>query len=282
MQICRTKAEVRAATAAFRSAGDSVGLVPTMGYLHAGHMSLVRKAKQKSQRVVASIFVNPTQFGESADLDAYPRDEPRDFAMLEAEGVDVVFAPEASEVYGSNAQTTVETENLAGMLMGALRPGHYKGVCTIVTKLFNIVQPDHAFFGEKDFQQLLVIKTMVRELDSPVDVIGVPTVREIDGLAMSSRNVRLSPEDRQAALVLNRALAYGDYEVSDGRDAAQLEHDIAAFIAREPRAHVESVDVRDAHTLEVPVGQIDSAVVILLAVRFADVLLIDQRVADPS
>jgi pantoate--beta-alanine ligase len=282
MKICRTKAEVRDVMAQFQAQGETTALVPTMGYLHDGHMSLVRAAKAQSQRVIASIFVNPTQFGDDADLDAYPRDEPRDFALLEAEGVDVVFAPDVAEVYDSAAQTTVETETLANLLMGKLRPGHYKGVCTVVTKLFNIVQPNKAFFGEKDYQQLLVIKTMVRDLDIPVDVIGVPTVREIDGLAMSSRNVRLTPEDRKAALVLNRALAYGDYEASDGRDATQLEQDISAFIAREPRAQIESVDVRDAHTLQVPVGQIDSAVVILLAVRFGDVLLIDQRVADPS
>lgn len=282
MKICRTKAELRSLMSQYKMAGESTGLVPTMGYLHDGHMSLVRAAKAQTQRVIVSIFVNPTQFGDSSDLDAYPRDEPRDFAMLEAEGVDAVFAPEVSEVYDPAAQTTVVTEKLADMLMGALRPDHYKGVCTVVTKLFNIIQPDRAFFGEKDYQQLLVIKTMVRDLDIPVDVIGVPTVREVDGLAMSSRNVRLSPEDRKAALVLNRALAYGDYEASDGREAAQLEHDIHAFISREPRAKIESVDVRDAHTLDVPVGQIDSAVVILLAVRFGDVLLIDQRVADPS
>lgn len=282
MKICRTKAEMRAVMTRFRQEGARSALVPTMGYLHDGHMSLVRAAKAQSERVVVSIFVNPTQFGDSSDLDAYPRDEARDFALLEAEGVDAVFAPEVGEVYDPAAQTTVETEKLATLLMGALRPGHYKGVCTVVSKLFNIIQPDLACFGEKDYQQLLVIKTMVRDLDIPVEIVGVPTVREIDGLAMSSRNVRLTPEDRKAALVLNRALAYGDYEASDGRDAAQLEHDIAAFIAREPRAHIESVDVRDAHTLEVPSGQIDSAVVILLAVRFGDVLLIDQRVADPS
>lgn len=282
MQICRTKAELRNAVTSFRHAGESVGLVPTMGYLHDGHMTLVREAKQQNQRVIASIFVNPTQFGDSADLTAYPRNETRDFAMLNSEGVDIVFAPGVDEIYIAGAQTTVETEKLATLLMGALRPGHYKGVCTIVSKLFNIVQPDTAFFGEKDFQQLLVIKTMVRDLDIPVEIISVPTVRDVDGLAMSSRNVRLTPEDRKAALVLNRALAYGDYETSDGRDAARLEHDIMAFIAREPRAQIESVDVRDAHTLEVPIGQIDSAVVILLAVRFGDVLLIDQRVADPN
>ena len=282
MKICRTKAEVRRTVAGFRAEGEVVGLVPTMGFLHEGHLALVRAAKAKCDRVIVTIFVNPTQFGEAADLDAYPRDEARDFALLEAEGVDAVFAPDVDEVYHPQAQTTVVTEQLAGMLMGALRPGHYAGVCTVVTKLFNIVQADKAFFGEKDYQQLLVIKTMARDLDIPIEINGVPTVREADGLAMSSRNVRLSPEDRQAALVLNKALAFADYEVSDGRTADALEQDVRRFIEREPRATVESVDIRDAATLEKVDGQIDTAVVILLAARFGEVLLIDQRVADPT
>ena len=282
MKICRTKADLRATLKQFRAQGDTIGLVPTMGYLHDGHMTLVRAAKTQTTRVVATIFVNPTQFGDASDLAAYPRDETRDFALLAAEGVDAVFVPSVAEMYDPNAQTKVETEQLANMLMGALRPGHYQGVCTVVSKLFNIAQADKAFFGEKDYQQLLVIQTMVHDLDIPVDVVGVPTVREIDGLAMSSRNVRLAPEDRQAALILNKALAYGDYEVSDGRNAADLEEELRVFISREPRAKIESIDVRDALTLQVPVGQIDTPVVILLAVRFGDVLLIDQRVCDPS
>ncbi|MBU2937656.1 MULTISPECIES: pantoate--beta-alanine ligase [Pacificibacter] len=282
MKICRTKAELRDAVQGFRAQNETIGLVPTMGYLHEGHMTLVRTAKAQTNRVIITIFVNPTQFGDPSDLDAYPRDEARDFALLKAEGVDAVFAPAVEEMYDPSAQTVVETEQLANMLMGALRPDHYKGVCTIVAKLFNIAQADKAFFGEKDYQQLLVIKTMVRDLDMPIEAIGVPTVREIDGLAMSSRNVRLSPEDRQAALILNKALAYGDYEASDGREAADLENDIRAFIAREPRATVQSVDVRDAASLEVPTGQITAPVVILLAATFGDVLLIDQRVCDPN
>ncbi|MEN8887925.1 MAG: pantoate--beta-alanine ligase [Celeribacter marinus] len=282
MQICRTKAEVREAVRGYRGAGEHIGLVPTMGYLHDGHMMLVRTAKAKCDRVVATIFVNPTQFGDSADLDAYPRDEARDFALLEAEGVDAVFCPDVDEMYHPLKQTTVVTERLEDMLMGALRPDHYKGVCTVVTKLFNIVGADEAFFGEKDYQQLLVLRTMARDLDIPVGINGVPTVREVDGLAMSSRNVRLSAEDRQAALILNKALAYGDYEASDGRTAADLESSIRTFIEKEPRAEIETIDVRDAATLEPIEGQITAPAVILLAVRFGDVLLIDQRVADPS
>ncbi|GAA3863551.1 pantoate--beta-alanine ligase [Celeribacter arenosi] len=282
MQVCRTKSDIRAAVAGYHGAGESVGLVPTMGFLHDGHMTLVRAAREGCDRVVVTIFVNPTQFGEAADLDAYPRDEARDFALLEAAGVDAVFCPSVEEMYHAGAQTTVVTEGLAGMLMGALRPGHYAGVCTVVSKLFNIVGADRAFFGEKDYQQLLVIKTMVRDLDMPIEITGVPTVREADGLAMSSRNVRLSPEDRAAAVILNKALAYGDYEASDGRTGAELEESIRAFLAREPRAVVESVDVRDAATLAEVTGPIEAPVVILLAARFGDVLLIDQRVADPT
>ena len=282
MQVCRTKSDIRAAVAGYREAGESVGLVPTMGFLHEGHLTLVRAAKSACARVVVTIFVNPTQFGDAADLEAYPRDEARDFALLEAAGVDAVFCPSVAEMYHAGAQTTVVTEDLAGMLMGALRPGHYAGVCTVVSKLFNIVGADRAFFGEKDYQQLLVIKTMVRDLDIPIEITGVPTVREADGLAMSSRNVRLSPADRAAAVILNKALAYGDYEVSDGRTGAQLEASLRAFLAREPRAVVESVDVRDAATLAEVTGAIEAPVVILLAARFGDVLLIDQRVADPT
>lgn len=282
MKICRTKQEIRDTVKAFRSAGESVGLVPTMGFLHDGHLTLVRTAQSRTDRVIVSIFVNPTQFGEAADLDAYPRDEARDFTLLEAEGVDAVFCPSVDEMYHPDKQTTVLTEELDKVLMGALRPGHFKGVCTVVTKLFNITTPDQAFFGEKDYQQLQVIKTMVRDLDMPVEITGVPTVRDVDGLAMSSRNVRLSAEDRKAALILNKALAYADYEVSDGRSAQDLEEEIRAFIAREPRALIESIDVRDATTLQKVEGKITRPVVILLAARFGDVLLIDQRVAHPA
>lgn len=282
MKICRNKRDIRKAVDAFHGAGETVGLVPTMGYLHDGHLTLVRAAQAASDRVIVSIFVNPTQFGDPSDLDAYPRDEARDFALLEAAGVDAVFCPSADEMYHPEKQTTVVTEQLEHLLMGALRPGHYKGVCTVVTKLFNITGADRAFFGEKDYQQLLVIKTMVRDLDMPIEIHGVPTVREVDGLAMSSRNVRLTPEDRQAALILDKALAYGAYEASDGRTADQLETDIRTFISREPRATIESVDVRDAATLAKIEGLIERPAVILLAARFGDVLLIDQRVADPT
>jgi pantoate--beta-alanine ligase len=278
MQVITTKSALREAVRGWRAAGASVALVPTMGYLHAGHMALVARAKAEGDRVVTSIFVNPTQFGPNEDLSTYPRDPDRDLAMLRAAGVDAVFMPEVAEVYDPAAQTIVETTDLSRILIGKLRPGHFRGVATVVTKLFNIVQPDVACFGEKDFQQLAVIRTMVRDLDIPVRIIGVPTQREADGLAMSSRNVRLTPEDRAAAVVLSRALFAAEEMAKTGITASRLRAWVAATIGAEPRADVQSVDIRDAITLASLSGSLTGPAVILLAVRFGKVLLIDQRV----
>ena len=278
MKVCVTKADARATLAGYRKGGDEIGLVPTMGFLHEGHMALVRAATAECDRVVVSIFVNPTQFGPKEDLTSYPRDSDRDLAMLRAAGVDLVFMPSPEEMYHVDKQTIVDATELSRILIGKLRPGHFRGVETVVTKLLNIVQPDRAFFGKKDYQQLRVIKTMVRDLDMPVRIIGVPTVREADGLAMSSRNIRLTPKDRKAAVVLSKSLLMGDKLVSEGITAKQLERDIRDMIDAEPRANVQSVDVRDADTLAVVRGRIVTPVVVLLAVRFGDVLLIDQRV----
>jgi len=278
MKVCVTKADARATLAGYRKGGDEIGLVPTMGFLHEGHMALVRAATAECDRVVVSIFVNPTQFGPKEDLTSYPRDSDRDLAMLRAAGVDLVFMPSPEEMYHVDKQTIVDATELSRILIGKLRPGHFRGVATVVTKLLNIVQPDRAFFGKKDYQQLRVIKTMVRDLDMPVRIIGVPTVREADGLAMSSRNIRLTPKDRKAAVVLSKSLLMGDKLVSEGITAKQLERDIRDMIDAEPRANVQSVDVRDADTLAVVRGRIVTPVVVLLAVRFGDVLLIDQRV----
>jgi pantoate--beta-alanine ligase len=281
MQTCTTKSAIRALVSDWRRAGETVTLVPTMGYLHAGHMALVARARAEGGRVVASIFVNPTQFGPSEDLTTYPRDPERDLAMLSAAGVDAVFMPEVAEVYAPGAQTIVETTDLARILIGKLRPGHFRGVATVVTKLFNIIQPDAACFGEKDYQQLAVIRTMVRDLDIPVRIIGVPTVREEDGLAMSSRNVRLTPENRAAAVVLSRALSGAEELAREGVTASRLRAWVAATLQAEPRADVQSVDIRDARTLETIAGPLTRPAVILLAVRFGAVLLIDQRVVSP-
>ena len=282
MQVCPTKVRIRAAVADMRRDGQSIGLVPTMGFLHDGHMTLVRAARAQCDRVVVSIFVNPTQFGPNEDYATYPRDPDRDLAMLQAEGVDAVFTPDPAEMYHPEAQTIVETTGLSGVLMGALRPGHFRGVATVVTKLFNIVQPDRAFFGEKDYQQLQVIRTMVRDLDMPLEIVGVPTVREADGLAMSSRNVRLTPDHRAAAPALNAALDWAAATLpGQAMTAAALAEAVAARIAPAPGAEVQSADVRDAATLAPIDGPILRPAVILLAVRFGKVLLIDQRVVQP-
>ena len=282
MKVCTTKAETRATLSAYRKAGDSIGLVPTMGYLHDGHMALVRAATAECDRVVVSIFVNPTQFGPKEDLASYPRDTDRDLAMLRAAGVDVVFMPGSEEMYHVENQTIVETTGLSKMLIGKIRPGHFRGVSTVVTKLLNIIQPDRAFFGKKDYQQLRVIKTMVRDLDIPVRIIGVPTVREADGLAMSSRNVKLKAEDRNAAAVLFKSLILADKLVAGGVTPTELEQKVREVLDAEPRANVQSVDVRDADTLARIKGRVKRPAVVLLAVRFGDVLLIDQRVVTPE
>lgn len=282
MQICKTKSDVRAATAAFRATGASIGLVPTMGFLHDGHLSLIRAAKARCGAVVVSIFVNPTQFGEAADLENYPRDPERDLAMLRAAGVDAVFLPDVAEMYHPDAQTIVETTGLASVLMGALRPGHFRGVATVVTKLFNIAQPDHVFFGEKDYQQLAVIRTLVRDLDMPITVNGVPTVREADGLAMSSRNVRLTPEHRASAVALSAALDWAEAALPRTPMTGEaLQSAVVARLSQTPGAEIQSVDVRDAVSLADLSGAIVAPAVILLAVRFGAILLIDQRVVTP-
>lgn len=281
MQLITTKSGVRETVRGWRQAGESVALVPTMGFLHEGHMALMAQARQEADRVIASIFVNPTQFGPNEDLATYPRDPERDRAMLAAAGVDAVFMPEVSEVYAPGAQTIVETTELAKILIGKLRPGHFRGVATVVTKLFNIVQPDVACFGEKDYQQLCVIRQMVRDLDVPVRIVGVPTQREDDGLARSSRNVRLTPEDRAAAVVLSRALFEAEEMAKTGITASRLRAWVAATIQAEPRADLQSADIRDAVTLELLSGALTRPAVILLAVRFGAVLLIDQRVVTP-
>lgn len=281
MQVITTKSDMRDTVRAWRGSGQTVALTPTMGYLHAGHMALVERARAEGDRVVTSIFVNPTQFGPNEDLSTYPRDADRDLAKLSAAGVDAVFMPEVAEVYAPGAQTIVETTELARMLIGKLRPGHFRGVATVVTKLFNIVQPDTACFGEKDYQQLCVIRQMVRDLDIPVRIVGVPTVREDDGLAMSSRNVRLTPEDRAAAVVLSRALFQAEEMARTGITASRLRAWVAAHIQAEPRADLQSADIRDAQTLQPVSGPLTAPAVILLAVRFGSVLLIDQRVVTP-
>ena len=281
MKICRTIADVRAVVRELRFSGQTVGFVPTMGALHAGHMSLVAAAKAENDAVIASIFVNPTQFGQQADLDKYPRTEDADCAMLEAAGVVAVFMPSVEIMYPDGAETIVETTKLANMLHGLVRPGHYRGVCTVVTKLFNIVGADRAYFGEKDYQQLQVIRRMARDLDVPTDVCGVPTVREADGLAMSSRNVRLTPEDRSAAVVLNRSLIAAETAARTGATVEAIAQTIRDTIETEPRARDPHVDIVQALTLAPVSGRPSGTIGIMISAAFGPVddpvLLIDQR-----
>lgn len=285
MQICRSKQAMRDCVSEWRADGAAVALVPTMGALHQGHLTLCARARdwvdqQGGGRVVTSIFVNPTQFGPNEDLATYPRDEENDLRLLRECGVDAVFLPTVEDIYRPGSQTVVEATGLSRMLMGRLRPGHFRGVTTVVTKLFNILRPDAAAFGEKDYQQLTIIRQMVADLDVPVRVIGVPTVREADGLAMSSRNLRLTPEDRAAAPVLARALDHAAQMVAEGAGLSAVRSTIRRMIATEPRADIRSIDIRDAADLS-RIAVIRRPVVILLAVRFGHVLLIDQRVAHP-
>lgn len=277
MQICHTKDELRSALAELRRSGD-IGLVPTMGHLHAGHMALISKAASQNVHVVASIFVNPIQFGSQDDLAHYPRTLERDLDMLRAAGVAIVFVPTSETMFHANAQTHVETTTLANILMGSLRPGHFKGVATIVMKLFNLFQPNRAYFGEKDYQQLAVIRTMVRDLDMAVEIMSVETVRDADGLAMSSRNSRLSGAGRKAAPILFQSCKLAERLAHQGATAADISNQVYQTLLQEPLADVQSVDVRTADTLEEYTGPIIVPAVILLAVRFDPVLLIDQYV----
>ena len=278
MRICTTKAKLRAVRAEMTG---RVGLVPTMGALHDGHLALVRHARADCERVIATIFVNPSQFGPNEDLDTYPRDPERDLDLLRAEGVDTVFTPDPSEMYHPDAQTIVETTELSRILMGRIRPGHFRGVATVVAKLLNLARPDIAYFGQKDYQQLQVIRTMVRDLDMPVHIEGVPTMRESDGLAMSSRNARLRPDHRASAPALHQALCEAADLVEQNWSVRRITRRIRDTLVDVPGADIASIDIRDAETLQTISGAPDRAIVVLLAVRFGDVLLIDNRVIQP-
>jgi pantoate--beta-alanine ligase len=249
MQTARTIADARAAVEAARREGKTVGCVPTMGALHVGHLSLVRRAREECGFVVVTIFVNPTQFAPGEDYAQYPRQGERDLELAEAEGVDLVFAPSAEEMYPPEAATTVHVAELTDVLCGPHRPGHFDGVTTVVAKLFGIVMPDRAYFGEKDYQQLQVIRRMAQDLNLPVEVIGCPTVREPDGLAVSSRNAYLSPEQRHAAPALRRALLAGARVVLRGGTAAEAEEGVRAALASEPMFRLQYAEARRPDTL---------------------------------
>jgi pantoate--beta-alanine ligase len=259
-----------------RKASGSVGFVPTMGYLHEGHIELARRARAENKNVVVSIFVNPTQFGPQEDFAAYPRDPERDLAWLKEEKVDVVFLPDAAEIYPPRCSTWVNVENVTDRLEGAIRPGHFHGVATVVAKLFNIVEPTRAYFGQKDAQQLVVIRKMVSDLNMNIEVVAVPTVRELDGLAMSSRNVHLDPEERESAVVLYKALitALKLWEKGE-RSAETIRRELTSLIQSEPKASIDYVSVADAETLE-ELEELDRPALVSLAVRIGKARLIDN------
>jgi pantoate--beta-alanine ligase len=282
MKTLTTIAEMKAAVRAARAEGKTVGFVPTMGFLHEGHLSLVRASKSKSGLTVVSVFVNPTQFGPQEDFKTYPRDLARDAAMLEKEGVDILFNPEAGAMYPEGYGTYVEVQGLQDRLCGASRPGHFRGVCTVVLKLFEIVRPDVAYFGRKDVQQAIVLTRMVQDLDLDVRIDVRPIVREADGLAMSSRNTYLNPAERQAALVLIRSLrAAGTWIAAGERRAAAVVAGIREMIAREPLARIDYAEAVDAADLE-PVETITDGTLIALAVFIGKTRLIDNAVVGPE
>lgn len=281
MEVIGSVREMQAFADTARQAGRRIALVPTMGYLHEGHLSLVREAALHGDEVVVSIFVNPTQFGPAEDLDAYPRDFDRDRSLCQGAGATIVFAPEAADLYGPNYQTYVTLENLPAHLCGRSRPIHFRGVATVVTKLFHIVKPHVAVFGEKDYQQLLVVQQMVRDLNFDVEIIGGPIVREADGLAMSSRNAYLSPEERTQALCLSRSLAAAEAAVKAGEtDPARIIEAARDRITAEPDTEIDYIELADPETLEA-VSRIRGPVLMALAVQLGRTRLIDNRMLVP-
>lgn len=279
MRVVTRVAELREHIAAIKNEGRTLGYVPTMGYLHAGHMELVARARTDNDAVVVSIFVNPLQFGKNEDLARYPRDFARDSAMLSAAGVDILFSPSVQEMYPQPMQTIVDVPTLGSELEGAVRPGHFAGVATVVTKLFNIVQPHAAYFGKKDYQQVVIIKRMIEDLALPVRIVAVETVREADGLAFSSRNSYLTADERAAAVIVPKALDEAERLYRDGIDEPQaMEAALAAFIAREPLAVAEVVAVRDPQTLTRLETLRDRQALVALFVRIGSTRLLDNRI----
>lgn len=277
MKIVKTISEVRDQISLWKKEGLSIGFVPTMGYLHEGHGSLIKTANKNNDKVVVSIFVNPIQFGPTEDLASYPRDLERDSNLCDECGADLIFAPEVNEMYpNGHIITSVNVSIISEGLCGAKRPGHFQGVCTVVSKLFNIITPDKAYFGEKDAQQLAVIKNMVKELNFPIEIIGCPIVREDDGLAKSSRNIYLNENERSAALVLNKSLKLAKEKFDSGITSSSLiKTHIEDFISEEPLAKIDYIEVVDSLTIE-PVNTISSNTMIALAVFIGKTRLIDN------
>lgn len=274
MQIARTVEEAKQITRAWKRNGETIGLVPTMGYLHEGHASLIERARKENDRVVVSVFLNPTQFAPNEDLESYPRDFDHDCALCEKIGADLVFHPEPEEMY-HDPHAFVNIDLLSSTMDGAARPIHFRGVCTVVSKLFNIMQPDNAYFGQKDAQQLAIVKKMAADLNFDVKVNGCPIVREADGLAKSSRNTYLSAEERAAAPILFKAIQKGQEIIEPGMRAADLEAAMKDVLASEPLANTEYVTAVDALTMQ-PIETIDRDVLVAMAVRIGTTRLIDN------
>ena len=276
MQIAATINEVRTQVKAWKKEGLSVGFVPTMGYLHEGHGSLISRARKENDKVVVSIFVNPMQFGPGEDLESYPRDLEKDSAYCESLGADLIFHPEPEEMYTDGFCSYVDMSVLTEELCGLSRPVHFRGVCTVVNKLFNIVQPDRAYFGQKDAQQLAIIKRMVQDLNMDLEIIGCPIVREEDGLAKSSRNTYLSAEERQAALVLSQAVRLGQEMVESGeKDAKKIVSEMSALIEKEPLARIDYVKAVDGLTMQ-QIDTVKEPMLVALAVYIGKTRLIDN------
>ena len=282
MEVIESISEMKNLAKEWKQQGLSIGFVPTMGYLHEGHLALVRRVKELSDRVVVSIFVNPIQFAPGEDYQRYPRDLERDKALLEKEGVDVLFSPKVEEMYPPGFQTYVEVKELSSGLCGKYRPGHFVGVATVVLKLFNIVQPDIAVFGEKDYQQLKVIQRMVQDLNLDVKIIPHPTVREADGLAMSSRNTYLSPEERKSAIALYKALNLAEELINQGeRRVATLREKLKEFIESFPYTKVQYIEFVHPETLK-EVERVDEPTLLALAVFVGKARLIDNKIIVPK
>ena len=268
--------EVRANVKEWKKQGLSIGLVPTMGYLHEGHASLIERAAKENDKVIVSVFVNPIQFGPTEDLESYPRDFEADCVLCEKMGASLVFHPEDKEMYFDDFSTYVDMHTLSEVLCGKTRPIHFRGVCTVVSKLFNIVTPDKAYFGQKDAQQLAIVRRMVRDLNMPLEIVGCPIIRESDGLAKSSRNTYLNEEERQAALILSKTIFLGQKLVEEGeRDSEKLIAAMKANIETEPLARIDYVDVVDAVSVE-RIPELKGEVLVAMAVYIGKTRLIDN------
>ena len=276
MQVVKTISEVREIVSSWRKEGLSVGLVPTMGFLHEGHQSLIEKSVSQNDRTVVSVFVNPIQFGPNEDLEAYPRDLEHDKALVEKAGGDLIFHPEPSEMYPGHFTSFIDTTETTELLCGAVRPIHFRGVCTVVGKLFNIVCPDRAYFGQKDAQQLATIRRFVRDLNFPIEIIPCPIIREEDGLAKSSRNTYLSPEERQAALILSKSLRLGREAIENGEDNPQrVINIIKENLSTEPLARIDYVEIVDFENIQ-RVEKIEGETLVAIAVYIGKTRLIDN------